>query len=702
MLDEVCLVVNLGLGGFMKRTWLILLSALLISACSESSSPTGGAGGSTGLSYPLLDCDPLVPEFCGYPFPSNVYTKEDSGTVTGRRVSFGDEFLRNNDSQPWDYSDGFSAGTPILTYLPGASGDELAGSADIDQSLSASSPSILLDAERGEPVPHFAEIDARSTTPEQRSTIIRPAVRLRDNARYIVAFRNLTNDDDEVIQASPGFAALRDETPSEDESIEARRGLYEDIFEKLEAKGWARGDIQIAWDFNTASDANNTQWLLHMRDMAFQLIEDDGGFQYEITSVEPDPNADIAFRILGTFKVPLFMDSPMEGSLLLLDDNDMPMVNAQTPWADIPFELRIPKSASAEKPAAIIEYGHGLFGSAGQIGAGHFQTFMYEYNYAFVATDLQGMSSPDEGAVTAALLSGKFSNTQTLWDRLHQGFLNHLVLLRMMKTAFVNDATYGQYIKGNEAYYYGISQGGIMGSVVLGTSSDIERGALGVPGMPYSLLLFRSVDFDIFLTAIRLFYPDYRMNQLLIGMAQMLWDRVEPTGYAHHVSENLLPGVSEAKEVLMRDVLGDFQVTNLGAHILARTLNAAHVDSGLQEAGIRDNPWGLTTVKSTASGNFLMEYDFALPGPEPLCNVPMSLCRDPHGELRKREAARKQLDEFLRNGTGTNHCAPGDGDEYQVIAEGVCSYPALARCDQDDTPEYIETPEDTQALCIPQ
>ena len=608
----------------MKHTWLILVSAFLISACSESSSPTGGtggmggAGGSTGLAYPLLDCDPLVPEFCGYPFPSNVYTVEDSSTASGRRVRFGDEFLGNNDSLPWDYSDGFSAGTPILTYLPSASGDELAGSADIDQSLSASSPSILLDAERGEPVPHFAEIDARSTTPEQRSTIIRPAVRLRDNARYIVAFRNLTNDDDEVIQASPGFAALRDETPSEDESIEARRGLYEDIFEKLEAKGWARGDIQIAWDFNTASDANNTQWLLHMRDMAFQLIEDDGGFQYEITSVEPDPNADIAFRILGTFKVPLFMDSPMEGSLLLLDDNDMPMVNAQTPWADIPFELRIPKSASAEKPAAIIEYGHGLFGSAGQIGAGHFQTFMYEYNYAFVATDLQGMSSPDEGAVTAALLSGKFSNTQTLWDRLHQGFLNHLVLLRMMKTAFVNDATYGQYIKGDEAYYYGISQGGIMGSVVLGTSSDIERGALGVPGMPYSLLLFRSVDFDIFLTAIRLFYPDYRMNQLLIGMTQMLWDRVEPTGYAHHVSENLLPGVSEAKEVLMRDVLGDFQVTNLGAHILARTLNAAHVDSGLQEAGIRDNPWGLTTVKSTASGNFLMEYDFALPGPEPV------------------------------------------------------------------------------------
>ncbi|TFH27497.1 MAG: hypothetical protein E4H00_09485, partial [Myxococcales bacterium] len=471
----------------MTRTWLILVSALLISACSESTTQgTGGSGGSGGIaiSYPQLDCDPLVPDFCGYPFPSNVYTVEDATTATGRKVQFGDEFLGNNDSLPWDYSDGFSAGTPILTYLPAASGDELGGQADIDQSLTESSPSILLDAETGELVPHFAEIDVRSTTPEQRSTMIRPVVRLRDDARYIVAFRNLTNDDGALIEASPAFASLRDDTASEDESVEARRGLYEDIFAKLEAKGWARDAIQIAWDFNTASDANNTQWLLHMRDTAFALIEQDGGFKYEINSVEPDPNADIAFRILGTFRVPLFMSSPEPGSLLLLDENEMPMVNAETPWADIEFELRIPTSATEESPAAIVEYGHGLFGTAGQIGAEHFQTFMNEYNYAFVATNLQGMSDPDEDVVRNELLTGKFSAVHTLWDRLHQGFLNHLVLLRMMKTAFPQDETYGQFINGDEAYYYGISQGGIMGTVILGLTDDVERGALGVPGMP--------------------------------------------------------------------------------------------------------------------------------------------------------------------------------------------------------------------------
>lgn len=700
----------------MKSTWLIALSAFLISACSSSSSGTagtggGGAGGSGGeggsgggggvdggFAYPLLDCDPLVPEYCGFPFPSNVYTIEDPTTPTGRRVRFGEEMLRGNDSTPWDYSDGFSAGTPIMTQLNGATGKELGGQLDIEQSLGADSPTMLLDAETGELVPHFAEIDAQARTAEERATMIRPAVRLRDNARYIVAFRNLTNEDDEVIEASAEFAALRDGSASDDESIEARRDLYEDIFAKIEAKGWSRDEIQIAWDFNTASDENNTGWLLHMRDTAFELIEQDGGFKYTIETLELDTDegaidpTNIAFRIFGTFRVPLFMSSEEPGSVLLLDDDDTPMVNSETPWTDVPFEVLIPQSAK-DSPAPIIEYGHGLFGEKEQIQSSHFRSFMNEYNYIFVGTDLQGMSDPDVDAVIAALGSGKFSEIQTMWDRLHQGFLNHLVLLRMMKTAFSQDPMVGQYVKGDEAYYHGISQGGIMGSVILAATNDVDRGALGVMGMPYSLLVFRSVDFDQFLTLIRLFYPDRRTNQLLLGMGQMPWDRVEPMGWAHHVTENAIGGVN-TKEVLMRAAIADHQVTTVGAHILARTMKAPLLDSGLQDAGIRYDIWGLDKVESTDSGSFYIELDFGLPG-EPACNVPMPLCNDPHERPRRLQSSRIQLDEFLRNGTGTNHCSMIETQPdppNQPIADGVCSYPGWSGCTD-------ETVEDTQALC---
>ena len=52
---------------------------------------TGGAGGAAGGSGKLLDgdCDPLVPSYCTFPFPSNVWLKDDPSTPTGKRVNLG-------------------------------------------------------------------------------------------------------------------------------------------------------------------------------------------------------------------------------------------------------------------------------------------------------------------------------------------------------------------------------------------------------------------------------------------------------------------------------------------------------------------------------------------------------------------------------------------------------------------------------------
>ena len=691
----------------MKSRGTLLLVTLFFSACSSSSGTPGGSGGAAGtggsggtggggsggspITYPLLDCDPLVSEFCGYPFPSNVYSVADGSTTTGRRMSFGDEFLRGeNQAGPWNASDGFSAGTPILAFLPGVSGAEFGGEEDIDQSLSPSSPTIVLDVERGELVPHFAEIDVRSETAEQRSIVIRPVVRLRDDARYIVALRSLTNEADALIEASEAFAALRDDTPSSDESVEARRALYEDIFGHLTTQDWSRSEIQLAWDFNTASDENNTAWLLHMRDEALQLIEDDGGFEYRITSVQTDYRPEwVAFRIEGEFRVPLYTTTAETGALLNFGDDGLPEVNADTPWAWVPFLLFIPQSATAEDPAAIVEYGHGLFGAKEepQYGGGHQLSFANENNYVFVSADLWGMEEEDRTTVGALLLTGQMSLLQTMFDRLHQGFLNYVLLVRMTKTAFAADETYGEFLKADEAYYYGISQGGIMGPVFLALSNDVERGALGVMGQPYSLLLFRASGLAPFLEIIDMSFPDKREHQLLVALYQMLWDRVEPNGYTHHVRENPLPG-SNPKEVLTRVAIGDNQVTNLAGNIMARTLQATQIETGQPDV------WGLEGAASTSEGESpYVEYAFDLPK-VPLCNVPPSLCDDPHELPRRRTSARTQLDEFLRNGTGTNHCDPDDGDSDPATAVGICTYPTLSGCTD-------ETDEDSQALCVP-
>jgi hypothetical protein len=256
-----------------------------------------------------------------------------------------------------------------------------------------------------------------------------------------------------------------------------------------------------------------------------------------------------------------------------------------------------------------------------------------------------------------------------------------------MKTSFAADENYGQYLNTDEAYYYGISQGGIMGPVFLALSNDVERGALGVMGQPYNLLLFRATGLAPFLEIIDMSFTDKREHQLLVALYQMLWDRVEPNGYTHHIRENLLPG-SNPKQVLTRAAIGDNQVTNLASHLMARTLKAKHVDTGQRDV------WGVDSATSTSFGeSAYVEYDFDLPK-VPLCDVPMTLCDDPHEYPRRRVAARAQLDEFLRNGTVTNHCTPDDGDEHPAEAEGICSYPTLSGCTD-------ETDEDAQALCIP-
>ena len=61
-------------------------------------------------------------------------------------------------------------------------------------------------------------------------------------------------------------------------------------------------------------------------------------------------------------------------------------------------------------------------------------------------------------------------------------------------------------------------------------------------GQPYRVPLFHSVDFKQFLLALQVNHPDFRDRQLLFDLVQMLWDRVEPTGYSHHLDNlNRLP-----------------------------------------------------------------------------------------------------------------------------------------------------------------
>ena len=152
------------------------------------------------------------------------------------------------------------------------------------------------------------------------------------------------------------------------------------------------------------------------------------------------------------------------------------------------------------------------------------------------ATDWQGMSTYDLGSVAGILHDA--SLFPLLADRVQAGDAQPAVPgpaddppVRPRRLAAFQ---YGgrPLIDRRAVYYDGNSQGGIIGGALMAVAQDIKRGVLGVPGMNYSILLNRSVDFDQYSEFMYRAYPDKLDQQVIFAMMQMLWDRAEANGYA--------------------------------------------------------------------------------------------------------------------------------------------------------------------------
>ncbi len=608
------------------------------------------------------DCDPLVPTQCGFPFPSNVWLADDATTATGKRVAFGATTLpvvsstgKNIDPASWSNRDGFSPGQTILTHLEGATVDGLASQDTIDLSIKDDSPTILINADTGERIPHFAELDySVATEPdEDRAFMIRPVVRLADATRYIVAIRNVKNAAGAVLAPTPEFKALLDNAASCEAATNARRDLYADIFAKLEKAGISRKDLQIAWDFSTASTENTTGWMLAMRDDALAKVGKDGP-EYKITSVENftiAENPRVARRIHGTMSVPLYLDQPGPGAHLMLDANGKPVQNGM---ADFEFVVHVPHAATMGKKLALLQNGHGLLGTKFEGQNGFLAELGNRHDYLPFSVDFVGMAEDDEAFIRDGIVMdiGMFQRSV---DRQHQGMINSLLAMRMMSGRFVAEPEIqfnGQSaIDPTLRFYRGDSQGGIFGVTYMALSTDVTRGLLGEPGMPYSLLLNRSVDFAPFFLLLKGAYQTSRNMQIVLGLLQMLWDRTEPTGYAAHLHGNPFPNTPD-HEVLLHVALGDYQVTPLGAHMIARSIGAKNLKP------VNRSIFGIPEADGPFAGPGMVEFSFGLPE-APKTNTPPAGPEndDPHDKVRVLDAAYSQTNDWLRTGMVKPYCS---------------------------------------------
>lgn len=479
--------------------------------------------------------------------------------------------------------------------------------------------------------------------------IIRPGINFENGHRYIVALRKLRDSEGQLIASTPGFSLCRDQANSPLRQLPAvaqRCAALDDVMQTLKNKvGIDPKSLYSAWDFTVASERSLTGRLVGMRDQALAS----GTPDFTITAVEDQPYVAsagdcrdggatdncIARVIRGTMTVTNFIDRPVSntgqgdvdrqvgGKFWFGTPNpsvyEVPKPFPAQPTVSVPFTCHIPRAAFSGsrntaadtnmvvKPSRVSLYGHGLFGSRGEIGQGQLRRFGGEHNYTFCATDWVGMSGVADVANAAAILLD-LSGFPTLSDRVQQGILNFVVMGRLLKAedGFIADPAFRSadgrpLIDNREVFYDGNSQGGIDGGVVVAVSPDIHRGVLGVPGMNYSTLLQRSVDFDGYARLMYAAYQNTIDQQLGFSLIQMLWDRSENNGYAQNLGDGVggsvtvagrthvlgkpnrtLPGLDgnplPAKKILLMPGFADHQVSMTSAEVMARTMGVEGAD----------------------------------------------------------------------------------------------------------------------------
>lgn len=607
-------------------------------------------------------CDPMDNALCALPYPSDHYTVADDSTATGLRVNFAESILPDNvddvafDPTLWNRHDGFSISSALLTYFEDVSLDGVIELADVTTYSAADAKTVIINTVTGERVPHFVELDLSTDDLGEQLLMLRPIDRLEWGTRYVVGIQGLEKTTGGPVDVSTNFRAVRDGTLTQDGDVERRRDHYDtQIFPFLTIDGLNKSDLQLAWDFTTASRDNSLGDMLWIRDDALSFIE--AGMDYTIDDVENgDCSTGNSGRVVKGRIVdfPLYRTADSGAQGLARDADGNPMRNGTT---DVDWTFRIPCSVVANPGSSqLLQYGHGFFGDHEETGYGWMREFTDIGEFVVIASNWTGMETQDSTALAAAV-AGNGSNFSVLPEGTFQGFAEYMAVLRLARgqlaldpaTHIDVDGTWVPTIDPDNFGYYGVSQGGILGGAYVGMSPDIERAVFGVTGGPYSFLTHRSGDFDLFFTIFKSKYSDHREIGLLIQHYQMLWDAGENVGWGYEMNRDV-PAGYPAKQILIQNALGDSQVSTVAGQMQGRMYGASTVAPQTQPI------FGVEERTAPFVGSAIVEWEYTDVEDAPLTNTPPNSDTDTHECPRRHPAVHQQIIHFLATGEVEQYC----------------------------------------------
>ncbi len=632
---------------------------LLLLGCTASGEDSSGSAAWFDA-VPRGDCNPVDPDHCMMPFPSSFFLDEDAATGSGFRVTFGPSSLPRDktglqmDPETWNRRDGFPILAPLYAMLPGARVDSpgtvrFGNLADGDGS---DVTTVLLDAETGERIGHYVEREAFPDDPLRAALILHPAVPLAHARRYVVGIHRLVDDGGAAVAAPEGFAALRDGVATEDPDLERQRAGYDDVvFPALEATGFAREELQLAWDFVTESEAGSLAMMTRVREAGLAGIPA-GGPAYTVDTVRDydcGPTDTLGRKISGTITVPLFLDSDQPGAFMVLDADDLPVQNGT---ADVPFTVVVPCSVLADpRPSLLIQGGHGLFGSHTDVGTNPWLDVADRAHGIVFATTWRGLGSDDYTGI-AIMMATNPSDFHMIPDELMQGHLEALAMARLMQGDLAEDDALKldgvSLVDPSRLTFYGVSLGTVIGGAQVAMSPAIDSAVMQIAGMPFSGLLTRSSAFGTFLDLIGAKFNDPADVSMIVPLAQMLWQPAESGGWAHSLVDGAAQGGRDGRRFLVQVGIGDDTVTSIGGAVYARSVGAALIGPAPRDV------WGVPASTDPLVGSGLLEWDYGYTeNPVP---APQGLDPDPHWMLPGEASAAEQVAEFLVNGDLASRC----------------------------------------------
>lgn len=611
-------------------------------------------------------CNPLaVTAECLPPYPSDFFTRADPTTMTGRRLQMPEGSVavpmtaRPIDMAPFNRADGFPTSEPLLVHFGVAVDDRaLADYRHPERSIDAASPIALFNMATGQRVPYLAETDRNATDPARAALIIRPLEALAFNTRYAVAIRNtLRSAQGAALPSSQGFAALRDNRPSGDARIESARTRHEEVFRFLQERGFARADLQLAWDYTTASREHVLGPILAMRQEVFRRANEADGIPFTIDRVEEAPNANTARIVYGTFTPPSYLQS--DNTVQFARDGQ-PILQCSPPSYE--FTMVVPARArTATEALPLVVFGHGVFGNgrdylSGNIGREIIQPLAESSGAVVVATDWIGLSSRDQSLLVTQVVQN-INRAAIISDRLLQSLVNNLTLIELSLGALQRDARVrfnSTLIDRSRVYYYGVSLGGIQGSSLVSVSRHITRAVASVPGASWSNLLPRSIVYSPIKQLVDRLYPDPLTQAEFLGLMQGRFDHTDGVNLATMMFRAPTPDAPRGRRVILQEAIGDCQVPNFSTRILARTMGVRQLTPSVETV------FGLMPAAAPSEESALAQY--TLPAQlaryaPPDTNVVPAMDNDTHSDVASLRQSLDQVRDLFATGRVVQHCA---------------------------------------------